>query len=195
MLLHSYSCHCHFRYQSVVHLLSCGHTNQQKMNLYQQKPMALNCQWTEMSTPDYAAVIDTLFDRFLTLELPPANPRPVPLFERLKWPVSSTPTQRVPHRLKERKPKPKLHCSLCEKNGEPPFIYTSHILKDPRGIVVCPILRKLACPICGYPGGDHSHTERYCPKNQNPAVPHRKALVRELKELPNSMGKRKVKRG
>lgn len=141
-----------------------------------------------------AALIDALLDRYLAeTDFEPAEPRPVPLLQRIKWPVPSNPTQKAPHCHKLKQSKPRLHCGLCEKNGEPPSIYSNHVLKDQRGIVVCPILRKLACSLCGYPGGDYSHTERYCPKNKNPLIG--KATVRQLKELPNSMGKMKCRRG
>ena len=60
------------------------------------------------------------------------------------------------------------YCSFCKNNQEPESIYSSHVLKDPQGIVVCPRLRSYNCPICMNHGGDHAHTMRYCPKNRPP---------------------------
>lgn len=113
---------------------------------------------------------------------------------REKVPIPKNPTQKAPHCHKRPQTRPKLHCPLCEKNGEPASVFSSHVLKDSSGIVVCPILRKLACPICKYPGGDYAHTERFCPLNPDPRAAFNKPRVRELKEKINSFGKRYEKR-
>lgn len=84
---------------------------------------------------------------------------------------------------------PYKECSFCRNNGETKDVYSSHVLKDLKGKVTCPILRKLGCPICGYPGGDDSHTRRFCPLNPDPDARRCKPLVRKLKERPNSIGK------
>ncbi|CAM1326120.1 NANOS1 (predicted) [Pycnogonum litorale] len=57
-------------------------------------------------------------------------------------------------------------CVFCKNNGEQPFFYLSHVLKDKEGKVRCPILRDYTCPICGV-NGDSAHTLKYCPKNKN----------------------------
>lgn len=85
---------------------------------------------------------------------------------------------------------PRLTCSFCKKNGETRQLYSSHVLKDGNGVVVCPVLRKYQCPICGQVGGDNAHTKRFCPLNPDQAAKRGKPLPEILKDRPNSMGKR-----
>ena len=61
-----------------------------------------------------------------------------------------------------KKPNKKNICVFCKTNGEQEGIYSSHILKDKTGRVVCPILRAYTCPNCGA-HGDVAHTLKYCP--------------------------------
>lgn len=58
------------------------------------------------------------------------------------------------------------YCVLCKKNGEQRDFYVSHVLKDSRGKVVCPILRKYVCPTCSATG-DNAHTIKHCPKSSS----------------------------
>lgn len=60
------------------------------------------------------------------------------------------------------------HCVFCKNNGETAAIYSSHILKDASGRVLCPILRAYTCPTCGT-SGDNAHTMRYCPRGSDDA--------------------------
>ncbi|XP_007995460.1 nanos homolog 2 [Chlorocebus sabaeus] len=55
-------------------------------------------------------------------------------------------------------------CNFCKHNGESRHVYSSHQLKTPDGVVVCPILRHYVCPVCGATG-DQAHTLKYCPLN------------------------------
>ncbi|XP_075849493.1 nanos homolog 2 [Microcebus murinus] len=55
-------------------------------------------------------------------------------------------------------------CNFCKHNGESRHVYSSHQLKTPEGVVVCPILRHYVCPVCGATGGQ-AHTLKYCPLN------------------------------
>nr|XP_033810343.1 nanos homolog 2 [Geotrypetes seraphini] len=56
-------------------------------------------------------------------------------------------------------------CNFCKHNGESKNIYSSHMLKKPDGTIICPVLRKYICPLCGATG-DIAHTLKYCPCNQ-----------------------------
>ncbi|XP_058125204.1 uncharacterized protein LOC131266624 [Anopheles coustani] len=54
------------------------------------------------------------------------------------------------------------HCVFCFNNKAEPVVYKSHRCKDQRGLVSCPILRKLMCPFCKATG-PMAHTPKYCP--------------------------------
>jgi hypothetical protein len=62
-------------------------------------------------------------------------------------------------------------CAFCKRNGETREFYSTHILKDSRDVVICPILRKYMCPLCKATG-DRAHTLRHCPlsKQQVPVA-------------------------
>ena len=52
-------------------------------------------------------------------------------------------------------------CAFCRNNGESREFYSSHTLRDDRGLTTCPILRAYTCPLCNATG-DQSHTIKYC---------------------------------
>ncbi|KAL4237141.1 Nanos 2 [Mactra antiquata] len=59
-------------------------------------------------------------------------------------------------------------CNFCRRNGEPLHIIQSHNLRE-SGRVMCPILRRYVCPLCGATG-DQAHTISYCPLSNGPSV-------------------------
>ncbi|XP_067909484.1 nanos homolog 1-like [Heterodontus francisci] len=62
-------------------------------------------------------------------------------------------------------------CVFCRNNNESVTLYTTHILKGPDGRVLCPILRRYTCPLCGA-NGDNAHTIKYCPLSKlQPSLP------------------------
>merc|ERR1712156_1154013 len=55
-------------------------------------------------------------------------------------------------------------CVFCKNNNESEAVYTSHVLKDQEGRVVCPALYIYKCPICQNTGHE-AHTVKHCPYN------------------------------
>ena len=53
-------------------------------------------------------------------------------------------------------------CQFCLNCGESEEQARGHRLRTASGLVSCPILRSLSCPICGATG-DFAHTKSYCP--------------------------------
>ena len=53
---------------------------------------------------------------------------------------------------------------ILQNNNESEAVYTSHVLKDPNGQVVCPALYVYVCPICNNTG-HQAHTVKHCPYN------------------------------
>ncbi|GIY68470.1 hypothetical protein CDAR_112141 [Caerostris darwini] len=60
------------------------------------------------------------------------------------------------------------YCSLCFQNGNgsSKTDCMQHRLKDARGNVLCPVLQKHVCELCGATG-PRAHTRAYCPTNKN----------------------------
>ncbi|ESO03227.1 hypothetical protein HELRODRAFT_185675 [Helobdella robusta] len=72
--------------------------------------------------------------------------------------------QRTKHKTKGKSGEPALVCVFCRNNKEPECVANSHLVKDEKGQVTCPILYIYTCPICGATG-KAAHTIKYCPYN------------------------------
>ncbi|KAL4238594.1 hypothetical protein ACF0H5_003301 [Mactra antiquata] len=55
-----------------------------------------------------------------------------------------------------------MYCAFCKKNKERKEFYTTHVVKDRKGKVICPVLREYSCPYCRATG-DNAHTRSHCP--------------------------------
>ena len=75
-------------------------------------------------------------------------------------------------------------CVFCKNNGEMESVFSSHVLKNEEGAIVCPILRAYTCPICGV-SGDKAHTIKYCPQGNN------ESTIKALKQTRNSTASRR----
>ncbi|XP_009958514.1 PREDICTED: nanos homolog 1-like, partial [Leptosomus discolor] len=71
---------------------------------------------------------------------------------------------------------------FCRNNKEAVALYTTHILKGPDGRVLCPVLRRYTCPLCGA-SGDNAHTIKYCPLSKMQAA-------KQLKHARTALGKK-----
>ena len=151
-----------------------------------------------MSSPkEYNDTIDFLVYHLSSAEVSPSSGHKSmypkhPLAPAKRIPVVPPPLRDIASKWNRKRTAaiPRLVCSFCRKNGETRQLYSSHVLKDAAGIVVCPVLRKYKCPICDQVGGDFAHTKRFCPLNPDQTASQGKPIPEMLKDRPNSTGKR-----
>ncbi|XP_064456609.1 nanos homolog 3-like [Ornithodoros turicata] len=85
------------------------------------------------------------------------------------------------------RPISKVECSFCKKNGETRSFYSTHVVRDRfTGNVICPILRKHVCEVCGATG-DNSHTRSYCPQGSAPNMAALKMTPRNSTSQRNAV--------
>ncbi|XP_063912051.1 nanos homolog 3 [Zophobas morio] len=93
-------------------------------------------------------------------------------YHKSSSPFSPKNTNNVPINNHQHPPSPlrsienintRLLCTLCRKNGEPPEVFFSHCLRSVDGKIMCPVLRKHICDLCGATG-DYAHTRSHCPQ-------------------------------
>ncbi|XP_025906486.1 nanos homolog 1 [Nothoprocta perdicaria] len=54
-------------------------------------------------------------------------------------------------------------CVFCRNTREAGALPGAHSLRGADGRVLCPVLRRYTCPLCGA-SGDYAHTVKYCPR-------------------------------
>lgn len=151
-------------------------------------------------------------DKFFARPPPPIRPPAIMLRSLLKfnsfpppfkahgntmdWVDSSVsvPTSKSNQPFRKSKPRAvatSTYCALCKSNNETGDFYRSHVLYDPFGKVLCPILRKYNCPLCNSGGGDDAHTLGHCPlrKEQNLCPP---TLNNELTATGRPISRRRL---
>lgn len=78
------------------------------------------------------------------------------------------------------------YCVFCFNNKAEPTVYNSHMCRDDRGLVSCPILGKIVCPFCKATG-PMAHTPKYCPLKPVFTPAYCEAMERKNKESKTFM--------
>uniref|UniRef100_A0AAG5DG47 Nanos-type domain-containing protein n=1 Tax=Anopheles atroparvus TaxID=41427 RepID=A0AAG5DG47_ANOAO len=90
--------------------------------------------------------------------------------------------------VRERRSSEAEYCVFCYNNGTTAQNYKSHLCRDDRGLVSCPILQKMVCPHCNATGV-YAHTPKYCP--QKPIITPEDCEAIEQHHLRKAQGRRR----
>lgn len=90
--------------------------------------------------------------------------------------------------VRERRSSEVEYCVFCYNNGTTAQNYKSHVCRNERGLVSCPILQTMICPYCNATGV-HAHTPKYCP--QKPIITPEDCEAIEQHYLRKAQGRRR----
>ncbi|XP_041066076.1 nanos homolog 1-like [Carcharodon carcharias] len=127
-------------------------------------------QRLEREPSDWSRVDVIMMDHRSHLQLPHSQLYPQQQQQQQQQPHPLPPPAAAQQRAARGKAELQI-CVFCRNNNESVTLYTTHILKSPDGRVLCPILRRYTCPLCGA-NGDNAHTIKYCPLSKlQPTIP------------------------
>lgn len=120
----------------------------------------INQSITKINFPEHSQLISPTFSNDLSSIYSPGNQK---LSNKCKNRLRSEQLQSNLSINQNKYSNRNLICTFCKNNGEPEHVYRSHIFRDYKNKLCCPILRLYKCPICGESGAN-AHTITYCQK-------------------------------